>query len=101
MDAVRHVRRRIREHERALENVSRRNPMCDVDDLRLWCDPLDHAVTGADEVVLEPEVAQKGDEHAATSTRRVAHGSDEAVERVRIRLADDLDAGLPCSTSGL
>src|SRR5207249_9698334 len=34
----------------------------DVEDLRLGCDPLDHAVAGADEAVLETEVAQKRDE---------------------------------------
>ena len=68
MDAGRHVRRRIREHERALEHVLRRDPMRDVDDLNLGSDRLDDAVAGTNEVVLKAEVAQKGDEHAAERT---------------------------------
>jgi hypothetical protein len=64
VNAAGHVRRRVREHERALEDMLRRDPVRDVDDLDLGRDRLDHAVAGTDEVVLEPEVAQKGDEHA-------------------------------------
>ena len=49
----------------------RRDPVRDVDDLDLGRDPLDHAVAGADEVVLEPEVGQERDEHvSATVTNR-------------------------------
>ena len=48
-----------------MQDLLPRDPMRDVDDLRLRSDPLDHAVTGADEVVLKPKVAQEGDEHAA------------------------------------
>ena len=66
--ADRHVRQRAREHQRALQHLLRRNPVRHVDDLRLGRDPLDHAVACADEVVLEPEVAQEGDEHAREVT---------------------------------
>ena len=65
MDADGHVGERAREHERALQDLLPRDPVRDVDDLRLGRDPLDHAVARADEVVLEPEVAQEADEHAA------------------------------------
>ena len=65
VDADGHVGQRAREDERALEDLLRRDPVRDVDDLRLGRDPLDHAVARADEVVLEPEVAQEADEHAA------------------------------------
>ena len=47
-----HVRKRVREHERALEHGLRRDPVRDVDHLRVGRDPLDHAVADADEVVL-------------------------------------------------
>ena len=63
VDADGHVRQRVREHERALQHGLRRDPVRDVDDLRLRRDALDHAVAGADEVVLEPEVGEEGDEH--------------------------------------
>jgi hypothetical protein len=63
--ADRHVRERVAEHERALEHLLRRNPVCDVDDLRVGSDPLDHAVAGADEVVLQPEVGQERDHHGS------------------------------------
>ena len=55
---------RVGEDERTLEHRRRRNAVGDVDDLRLGRDPLHHAVTRADEVVLEPEVGQERDEHA-------------------------------------
>jgi hypothetical protein len=63
VNAGRHVRERVGEYERALQHLLRRDPVCDVDDLRLWRDPLDHAMAGADEVVLEPEVGQERDHH--------------------------------------
>ncbi len=68
MHADRHVRQRAREHQRTLQHLLRGNPVRHVDDLRLRRDPLDHAVAGADEVVLKPEVAQEGDEHAREVT---------------------------------
>jgi hypothetical protein len=63
VDADRHVGKRVAEHERALQHLLGRDPVRDVDDLHLGRDPLHHAVAGADEVVLEAEVAQEGDEH--------------------------------------
>ena len=62
--ADRHVPDRVGEHERALEHRLWRDPVRDVDDLRVRRDRLHHAVTRAHEVVLEPEVAQERDEHA-------------------------------------
>ena len=63
MDADGHVRKGVREHERSLEDGLGRDPVGDVDDSRLGRDPQDDAVAGADEVVLEPEVAEEGDDH--------------------------------------
>ena len=63
VDSGRHVGQRIGEHERALEHVSRPDPMRDVDHASVGSDGGDDAVTGADEVVLEPEVGQEGDDH--------------------------------------
>ena len=65
VDSLGHVRERVAKDERTLENVLRRDAVRDVDDLRVGCDPLDHAVAGSDEVVSEPEVGQEGDEHGA------------------------------------
>ena len=64
VDALRHVRNRAREHQRALDDVVRRDPVRDVDHLGLGGDALDHSVARADEVVLEAEVRQEGDEPA-------------------------------------
>ena len=78
----------LREHEGALEHRLRRDPMGDVDDLRVRRDPLDHAVAGPDEVVLEPEVGQERDEHgsrvydARGARARAADGRDEPACRV-------------------
>ena len=69
VNADRHVGERVREHQRALQDRLRRNPVRDVDDLGLWRDPLDHAVARADEVVLQPEVGEEADEHRRESTR--------------------------------
>src|SRR5262245_15066463 len=68
MHSDRHEADRVREDERALEDRRRRDAVCDVDDLRLWCDALHDAVAGAHEVVLQPEVAQERDEHARSVT---------------------------------
>ena len=62
MDTKRHVGERVRERQRAREDLPRRNTVGDVDDLDLRGDLLHHAVAGADEVVLETEVRQEGDE---------------------------------------
>ena len=47
-----HVRQRVRQRDRALEHVSRANSVRDVDHARIGRDRRDHAVTGADEVIL-------------------------------------------------
>jgi len=52
VDSGRHVGQRIGEHERALEDVSRPDPVRDVDHASVGSDGGDDAVTGADEVVL-------------------------------------------------
>ena len=71
MDALRQVRKRVREHERALEDALRLDAVRDVDDLGLRRDPLHHAVAGPDEIVLEPEVGQERDQHVSpTLTNR-------------------------------
>jgi hypothetical protein len=62
MDAHGHVREGVSEHERALEDVLGLDPVGDVDDLDVGGDPLDDALAGADEVVLEAEIGQQGDE---------------------------------------
>ncbi len=70
----------------------RLDPVCDVDDLGLRRDPLDHPVAGADEVVLQSEVGQERDEHG----RRLpglADGRDDRVERRRHGLGGDDEAG--------
>ena len=64
VDSDRHVRKRVREGQRALKHLSRRYPVGDVNDLGVRRDALHHAVTGSDEVVLEPEVGQERDEAA-------------------------------------
>ena len=88
-----HVRQRARQHEGSLHHRLRRDPVRDVDHARPGRDPLDHAVTHADEVVLEPEVGEEADDHAEPSLRRRAEGfhdrRDEAVGVVRLRLGDD------------
>jgi hypothetical protein len=63
--ADRHVRERVAEHERALQHLLRRDPVRDVDDLRVGRDPLDHPVARAHEVILKPEVGQERDHHRA------------------------------------
>jgi hypothetical protein len=52
MDPHRHVGERVRQHERALEDVPRADPVRDVDDAGFGGDGRDDAVAGADEVVL-------------------------------------------------
>ena len=63
MDARRHVGEGVREDERSLQDVPRPDAMCDVDHPRVRSDRRYHAVTRADEVVLQPEVGQEGDDH--------------------------------------
>ena len=80
--AGRHVRERVREHERALEHAAGPDAVRDVDDLRVRRDPLHHAVARADEVVLQAEVGQEGDEH-----QRELTASTQAVEVVSLATA--------------
>ena len=54
---------RVRQHERALEDRLWRDAVGDVDHPRVGRDPGDDAVAGADEVVLQPEVAEEADDH--------------------------------------
>src|SRR6185503_2770217 len=63
VDADGHVRKRVAQHERALQDLLRRDAVRDVDDLRVRRDRLDHPVAGADEVVLKPEVGKERDHH--------------------------------------
>ena len=63
MDAGRHERKRVRQHERPLEHMTRPDPVRDVDHASVGSDRCDHAVARADEVVLQPEVGQEGDDH--------------------------------------
>ena len=63
MHADGHVRQRVGEHERTVLDPARPDAVCEVDDLRLRRDALDHSVARADEVVLEAEVGQERDEH--------------------------------------
>ena len=63
MDALGEIGERVREHDRPLQHAVRLDPVRDVDDLDLGRDPLHHAMAGADEVVLEPEVGQERDQH--------------------------------------
>jgi hypothetical protein len=51
-----HVGKRVREDERALEDVLGRDTVRDVDDVRVGRNALDHASTGTGEVVLDTEI---------------------------------------------
>ena len=88
VDADRHEPDRVREHERALQHGLRRDPVRDVDDLRVRRDALHDAVTRADEVVLEPEVAQERDEHARSVTRARARAASGGAPRTRAERSD-------------
>ncbi len=75
---LRHVADRVRQDERALHHLPRRDAVRDVDDLRLGGDRLDHAVAGADEVVGSPKSVRK----VMNKTLSLARG-DEPVKVVR------------------
>ena len=66
VDADRHVRQGVGQRGRAFDDRLRPDPVGHVDHLRARRDALDDAVADADEVVLEPEVGEEGDQHAAT-----------------------------------
>ena len=55
-----HVRERVREHQRALQDASGPDAVGDVDHADVRRDARDDAVAGADEVVLEAEVGEEG-----------------------------------------
>ena len=55
------VRNRVAEDDRALEHRLGRDPVRDVDHPDLGSDPGDHAVAGADELVLQAEVGEECD----------------------------------------
>ena len=85
--ACRHVRQRVRKRERALEDPPGTDAVRDVDQLRVGRDPLDHAVAGADEIVLEAEVGEEGDEHLEGT-----YGFEQALDVVRGCDRRDLEA---------
>jgi hypothetical protein len=102
MHPDRHEVDRVREHERALENRRRRDPVRDVDDLRLRGDALHDAVARADEVVLQAEVTEERDEHDAEGNavgwddllaQRAWRGA--ATGRAPLRLAAETHAAWP------
>src|SRR5262245_12341999 len=70
MHSFGHERERVGERQRSLQDCLRRNPVRDVDDLHVGRDPLHDTVTGADEVVAQPEIRQERDEarHAAAES---------------------------------
>ena len=75
--------------ERALQDPPGPDAVRDVDDLHVRRDRLDHAVTRADEVVLQAEVGQERDEHGitdwrhATSAARARRGRASSPRRRR------------------
>src|SRR5262245_9702884 len=100
-----HVRKRAREYEGALEHVGRRDPVRDVDHLSFGRDALDDAVTRADEVVLEAEVGQEGDEPrdaasltAATSPSRSCVVASTTTSRPRPAASSEVTG--PIDTHG-
>ena len=96
MDTDRHVRQRVRQHERALQDGLGRDAVGDIDDLGPRGDPLDHAVTRSDEVVLETEVGEKHDEHdpslraARSIAGNLSNSLDEPLDIVRDGLTEDV-----------
>ena len=90
MDPLGHVRQRVSQHERALQDRLRRDAVGDVDDLDLGRDPLHHAVAGAHEIVGDAEVREEGDREGHLASER-SDGVDEPVEIVPLRLCDHAD----------
>ena len=68
--------------------------MRDVDHLDVGRDALDDALAGADEVVLEAEIGQEGDEPARCDE---LNRFDQAVPVVGLGLGDDAQAEAPAS----
>src|SRR5205814_10350687 len=82
----------LREDEGAGQDVLGRDPVRQVEELHVGRNPLDHAVAGADELVLEAEVAQERDEAshrsasltASTSPSRSCVGASATTRRPRL-----------------
>ena len=89
--ADRLVARRVPQNDRALEHRLRLDAVRDVDDAHLGRDACDHAVTGADEIVLQPEIGEERDdghradfirsETAATRPARSCVGASATTRR--------------------
>ena len=77
--ALRHVRERVRERKRALQDPAGPHAVREVDDLDAGRDALHHAVAGADEVVLQSEVAEERDHgRERTTSSRPSTSCDSA-----------------------
>ena len=106
--ADRLVARRVAQDERALEDGLRLDAVRDVDDAHVGRDARDHPVTRPDEVVLQPEVGEEGDDGhgadfirsrtAATSPARSCVAASAATRRPHAR-ATRLVSG-PIVTAG-
>ena len=77
----------VGEEDRAEHDVHRRNAMGQVHDAGVRSDPRDHAVTDADELVLETEIRQEQDRAGhwigSCSTRRsLAHSSTSSARLI-------------------
>jgi hypothetical protein len=59
--------RRLEEHDGAVPDVLPQDVVMDVDDPEVGSDPEHHAVTNADELVLEPIIGYEGDYLAPSS----------------------------------
>ena len=104
-----HVRKRVAQDERAGQHALRRDSVRHVDDLDVGRDALDDAVTGADEVVRQAEVAEERDEPvlhsadatASTAATRPSRSCDAAsATTVRPTLAATCDVCGPIDTAG-
>src|SRR5581483_1126847 len=62
VDADGQVRNRVAQDDRTLQHRLRRDAVRHVDHARVGRDARDHAVAGADEVVLQSEVGEEGDD---------------------------------------
>jgi hypothetical protein len=79
VDSGRHVGERVGENESSLQDVLRRDAVGDVDHLDVRRDALDDAAARADEVVLESEVGQEGEEPARDAASLTARTRPEAM----------------------
>ena len=59
----------LRDGERAVQDVERLHGMADVDDLRVGRDLQDHALHGADEMIVESEIGGESDDRGACQSR--------------------------------